>query len=67
MLLINIPEVAALYQLIDSPAPGVAPMVIAPAPHLEAPTATGALTAVITCANTAVLSEKQPDVDLEAT
>ena len=50
-----------------SPIPGVAPIVIAPAPHLEAPTATGAFALVRICANTAVLKEKQPVVALEAT
>ena len=66
-LLNNVPAVAAEYQLIVSPAAGVAPIVIAPAPHLEAPTATGAFTLVRICANTAVLEEKQPVVALEAT
>jgi hypothetical protein len=50
-----------------SPAPGVALIVMLPAPHLEAPTATGAFTLVRICANTAVLAEKQPVVALEAT
>ena len=41
-LLIKLPAVAAVYQSIVSPAPGVAPTVILPGPHLDALTATGA-------------------------
>ena len=63
----NVPAVAAEYQSIVSPAPGVALTVMLPAPHLEAFTAKGGLTAVTILANTAVLAEKQPAVDLDAT
>lgn len=61
-LLISVPADAAVYQSMVSPAPGVAPIVMAPAPHLDALTATGALTAVTICARTAVLAEKHPPV-----
>ena len=67
MLLINVPDVAAVYQSIVSPAPGVAPTVILPGPHLDALTATGALTLVRILANTAVLAEKHPNVVFDAT
>ena len=67
LLLINVPAVAAVYQSIVSPAPGVAPTVILPGPHLDALTATGALTLVRILANTAVLAEKHPNVVFDAT
>ena len=67
MLLINVPAVAAVYQSIVSPAPGVAPTVMFPGPHLDALTATGALTLVRILANTAVLAEKHPNVVFDAT
>ena len=50
-----------------SPAPGMADTVTVPAPHLEVPDVTGVTGNVRTLANTAVLAEKQPEVDLVAT
>ena len=66
-LLSNVPPVAALYQSIVSPAPAVAPKVTDPAAQLESPIPAGAIGRAIICANTAVLAEKQPAADLEAT
>ena len=62
-VLTNVPAVKALYQSIASPAPGVAPNLIVPAPHIDAGTPVGAngngLTTIITIV---LLSDKQLDV-----
>ena len=62
-LLNNVPAVAAVYQSMVSPVPGVAPNVTNPTPHLLLLTAIGALAPDNICANTAVLADKHPPVE----
>jgi hypothetical protein len=67
-LLSNTPAVAAVYQSMVSPVPGVAVKVTRPVPHLLVLTAAGALAPESICASTAVPADKQPPLEaLEAT
>ena len=68
LLLNNVPAVVAEYQsIVPSIAVVDADTVALPAPQIEVPVVVGADGNELILANTAVLAEKQPDVDLEAT
>ena len=59
----KVPPVAALYQSIASPAPGVADMLTVPVPHLEPPVPVGAAgTAFIVAMIAVLVAETQPVV-----
>ena len=61
-----VPPLAAAYQSIVSPAPGVAEMVTVPVPQRELGTAVGAAGNAFIVAMTADLAETQPVVVLRA-